>query len=108
MRQRGQLARQARLRECIGDVLAPRARTHQAFAEAIGLTQLETHFFGCLLEARTTRVLRPERLNAQLFRSQILGAAREAVQDVRVLLLGVLDALGARLRRDVRGNSSTS
>ena len=99
MRQRRELGRQAHLLERRRDVLAPGAGAHDAFAEAIGLPELEAHAFGGLLEARAARALRPEVENALLLLIQVGGAGGEPIEDARVLLLRLLDALLALLLR---------
>ena len=74
-----------------------------AFAEPVGLTELEADAFGGLLEARAVRVLRPQLENALLLFIQVGGAGGEPIEDARVFLLRLLDALLALLLRKVRG-----
>ncbi len=103
VRQRCELARQAHLGERRRDVLAPGAGTHDAFAEAIRLTELEAHALRRIVESRTPRALRPQVEHALLLLAQVGGAGGQAIQDARVLLLRVVDALGALPRRKVAG-----
>ena len=84
-------------------MLAPGAGAHEAFAEPVGLPELEADAFGGLLEARAARVLRPQIENALLLFIQVGGAGREPIEDARVLLLRLFDALLALLLRQVRG-----
>ena len=56
--------RQAHLLERRRDVLAPGAGAHDAFAETVGLPELEADVLSGLLEARAARAFGPQLLNA--------------------------------------------
>src|SRR5690606_19177528 len=93
VRQCRELARQPHALERVRDVIVPSAGANEAFTEPIRLAELETDFFGSLLETRATRVARPERLHALFFRAQLLRALSQPLEDAHVLLLGLIDAL---------------
>src|SRR5690606_35209544 len=59
VRQCRELARQPHALERVRDVIVPSAGANEAFTEPIRLAELETDFFGSLLETRATRVARP-------------------------------------------------
>ena len=67
-----------------------------------GLPELETDAFGGLLEARAARVLGHRSRTRCSSCVQVGGAGGEPIEDARVLLLRLFDALLALLLRKIR------
>ncbi len=103
MRQHGQLGRQAKVGERLGDVGFPRARAYESFAKPVRLAQLEAHFIRSVPQARGGAFISPEIADLLIvFGQRAAIRGRDAAQRSSVLVLPALHDLLPLAWRGVR------